>query len=30
LNAVHADLGALSALMRRGFEKLSQIGHKQT
>ena len=30
MNAVHADLGALSAMVRRGFEKLSQIRHEQT
>jgi hypothetical protein len=30
LYAVHADLGALSAMVRRGFEKLSQInGHSR-
>ena len=28
--AVPADLGALSAMVRRGFEKLSQIRHEQT
>src|SRR5262249_12749766 len=30
LGAVHADLGALSAMVRRGFEKFLQIWHKQT
>jgi hypothetical protein len=30
LDAVHADLGAMSAMVRRGFEKFTQIGHKQT